>query len=57
MRNVMLKSLIFVLAAALFSSCFQAHSDDSLRLVPTTNNPHIIQDSSKTANAPPGIGY
>jgi hypothetical protein len=53
----MLKSLIFVLAAALFSSCFQAHSDDSLRLVPTTNNPHIIQDSSKTANAPPGIGY
>lgn len=56
----MYKSLVFicsfVAATALFSSCFQAHSDDSLRLVPTTNNPHIIQDSSKTASAP-GLGY
>ncbi len=48
---------LFIFGMVGFSSCFQAHSDDSLRLVPTTNNPHIIQDSSKTANAPPGLGY
>lgn len=39
------------------SGCFQAHSDDALRTIPTTNNPHIIQDSSKTAQVPTGMGY
>ncbi len=56
----MLKNLIlfcfFLFGMIMFSSCFQAHSDDILRMVPTTNNPNIIQDSSKTASAP-GLGY
>lgn len=50
--------LLTILATGLIlSGCFQAHSDDALRTIPTTNNPHIIQDSSKTAQAPSGLGY
>jgi hypothetical protein len=45
-----------LLLAAGLASCYQSHSDEALHLVPSTNNPHIIQDSSKTASAP-GMGY
>ena len=48
--------LIVVIVGLSLAGCFQAHSDDGLRTIPTTNNPHIIQDSSKTALAP-GMGY
>lgn len=46
----------FALALSVCAGCFQAHSDDSLRSVPVTNNPHIIQDSNKTPMIP-GMGY
>jgi hypothetical protein len=38
------------------AGCYQVHSDDDLRTVPVTNNPHVIQDSGKTAQLP-GMGY
>lgn len=47
---------LFLLGAILLSSCYQAHSDDSLRTVPVTNNPLLIQDSQKVAGFP-GAGY
>ncbi|MCX6988874.1 MAG: hypothetical protein NTZ52_05165 [Chlamydiae bacterium] len=36
-------SSIFLCAA--LSGCYQAHSDDDLRTVPVTNNPHIVPSS------------
>ncbi|MBI2743078.1 MAG: hypothetical protein HYX48_04095 [Chlamydiales bacterium] len=46
--------VIFLLAVQtlLFTGCYQAHSDDDLRTVPSTNNPHIIGSSSPTRAAP-----
>ncbi len=31
-----------IIALAAASGCYQAHSDDDLRTVPVTNNPHIV---------------
>lgn len=31
--------------SVLLTSCYQAHSDDDLRTVPVTNNPHIVPGS------------
>jgi hypothetical protein len=40
--------LLFVCGALLsLAGCYQAHSDDDLRTVPATNNPHLIHDSNK----------
>lgn len=44
-----------VLSAFVFSSCYQAHSDDDLRTVPVTNNPHVVPSSGSGAFS--GIGY
>lgn len=51
-----MKVLLLVLCLASLSGCYQAHSDDDLRTVPVTNNPHLIQDSQKMAGFP-GAGY
>lgn len=54
MRTLFFLSLVVITGT--MTGCFQAHSDDALRTIPATNNPHIIQDSNKTANVS-GIGY
>jgi hypothetical protein len=48
--------LCFIAVVMLFfmGGCYQIHSDDDLRTVPTTNNPHLINDVRSGA---PGIGY
>jgi hypothetical protein len=38
------------------TSCYQAHSDDDLRTVPATNNPHIIGEAMMEKSAP-GMNY
>jgi len=35
--------------------CYQVHSDDDLRTVPATNNPHVIQDSNRGSSFPLSI--
>lgn len=35
-------SAVFIAVAAVCGGCYQAHSDDDLRTVPVTNNPHIV---------------
>lgn len=40
-RSLRLLALSFTMSA-LLTSCYQAHSDDDLRTVPVTNNPHIV---------------
>ena len=47
--------IIFLLSFVLTAGCYQAHSDDDLRTVPVTNNPHIVPNSGKGNLA--GIGY
>jgi hypothetical protein len=44
----MLKIFTFILLSVLATSCYQIHSDDDLRTVPTTNNPNLIHDSNKS---------
>lgn len=39
----------------LAGGCLQTHLDDDLRVVPVTNNPHIIQDPHR--GGMPGVGY
>lgn len=39
----------FVLLAA---GCYQAHSDDDLRSIPTTNNPNILPNGGRGSPAP-----
>ncbi|MCX6987540.1 MAG: hypothetical protein NT065_05230 [Chlamydiae bacterium] len=39
-RSTCWMSCVICLAAV--SGCYQAHSDDDLRTVPVTNNPHIV---------------
>jgi hypothetical protein len=51
----MLKILALCCLALIFGSCYQIHSDDDLRTVPTTNNPNLIQDSNKSGL--PSMGY
>lgn len=51
MKKMILIPLL-VAAMGLVSGCFQAHSDDDLRGVPVTNNPHLIPQSSQTAQVP-----
>ena len=48
--------MYWLILLSLLASCYQIHSDDDLRTVPTTNNPHLIQDSNK-GGMPPAIGY
>jgi hypothetical protein len=43
---------VFVICAFSFAGCYQVHSDDDLRTVPVTNNPHIIQDSNRASKVP-----
>ena len=38
---------IFTLAG-----CYQVHSDDDLRAVPTTNNPNILPNGGKSSPIP-----
>jgi len=51
----MVRIVLGFLIAALFAGC-QMHSDDGLRTVPVTNNPHIIIDSNRNT-AMPGMNY
>ncbi len=46
--NTLFASL-FLLLALVLSGCYQAHSDDGLRTVPTTNNPNVIQDAKRSS--------
>lgn len=50
---------VFIYSACLFalalSGCYQMHSDDDLRTIPSTNNPNIIQDSNRSNM--PAAGY
>ncbi len=46
----------FFLALLILSSCYQVHSDDDLRCVPTTNNHTLIQDSQRGGSMP-GMAY
>lgn len=38
------------------AGCYQAHSDDDLRTVPATNNPHIIGEAMMERSTP-GMNY
>lgn len=51
-----MKAIIFGLVALVLGGCYQAHSDDDLRTVPVTNNPHVITDKSRDSNKP-GVGF
>jgi len=44
LRSMRILGLSFALSV-LLTSCYQAHSDDDLRTVPVTNNPHIVPGS------------
>jgi hypothetical protein len=44
------------LALLCLTSCYQAHSDDDLRTVPATNNPHIIGEAMMEKSTP-GMNY
>ncbi|MFI5334216.1 MAG: hypothetical protein ACHQT8_03495 [Chlamydiales bacterium] len=46
MKNLIFLMLFVGLVLAT-SGCFQAHSDDDLRTVPSTNNPHIIMGDKR----------
>ncbi len=48
--------LLFVGLLFSCAGCYQAHSDDDLRTVPTTNNHTLIQDSNRNSSLP-GVGY
>ncbi len=48
-----MRLLLLLLVVA---GCYQAHSDDDLRTVPTTNNPNFILDSNRNT-AMPAMGY
>jgi hypothetical protein len=48
--------LLFLGLALILAGCYQAHSDDDLRTVPTTNNHRYIQDSNRNTGLP-GVGY
>jgi hypothetical protein len=37
------------------AGCYQVHSDDDLRTIPATNNPHVIQDSNRNNAFPTSI--
>ncbi len=54
-RNTIIFSLAAFCALTL-SGCYQAHSDDDLHTVPTTNNPHIIGSNSPVRSVP-GAGF
>ncbi|MEN9343284.1 MAG: hypothetical protein RLZZ453_71 [Chlamydiota bacterium] len=36
----------------LLAGCYQMHSDDDLRTVPVTNNPHIVPNHGTLPTAP-----
>jgi cell division septal protein FtsQ len=40
--------IVFSLLLTIFSACYQAHSDDDLRTVPVTNNPHVVPQSANS---------
>lgn len=48
-------AVLFALLSFALSGCYQAHSDDDLRAVPVTNNPHLLPSSAHTAQGP-GFG-
>ncbi len=48
MKHIILSLFILVSAAG----CYQVHSDDDLRAVPTTNNPHILPKGSQGGGVP-----
>ncbi len=54
-KEFMIYFLLFFSLVLGMSSCYQLHSDDDMRTVPTTNNPHLIQDPNK--GMPPAVGY
>jgi hypothetical protein len=43
------------LSGVFLTGCYQAHSDDDLRTVPVTNNPHIVPSSGHQPFS--GFGY
>ncbi|MBS3904540.1 MAG: hypothetical protein KGZ39_04365 [Simkania sp.] len=46
-------ALFFLLVSVGFvSGCYQIHSDDDLRAVPTTNNPHVFQNGNQSSSLP-----
>ena len=47
-----MKILYVCLLCLMLSGCYQSHSDDNLRSVPVTNNPHILPPSAQNGGAP-----
>ncbi len=47
---------LFFLLSVFLTGCYQMHSDDDLRTVPTTNNHTLIHDSQR-AGSVPGVAY
>ncbi len=58
LRLVAMKNLfflcLFVGSLLLAAGCYQAHSDDDLRTVPATNNPHVIMGDRRSV---PGANF
>jgi hypothetical protein len=52
----MLKYLLLACSLIAFTSCYQMHSDDSLRTVPVTNNPNVIPHTAQNQSHS-GIPY
>jgi len=44
--------LVITFFILLASGCYQVHSDDDLRSVPTTNNPNILPNGGRGSPAP-----
>lgn len=47
-----MKIFLWIAMMTLMTSCYQIHSDDDLRAVPTTNNQALMPGRGQTANAP-----
>lgn len=43
---------VIALLGVMATGCYQSHSDDDLRTVPSTNNPHIIGNNSPVRSIP-----
>ena len=48
--------LALVVLQIFMAGCYQSHSDDDLRTVPATNNPHIIGNTNPPKSVP-GAGF
>jgi hypothetical protein len=57
--NMLSKKILALALVALqlvLAGCYQSHSDDDLRTVPATNNPHIIGHTNPPKSVP-GAGF